>query len=212
VSEIRNLEHEDRASIDPRKRHARPDLNLQRVDVDATHWRGGDEDDPTVLEEPGPLKGPRRLTVRLVQHHHRLAEPAHVLRYILDGIAPVVGYLFDLTEIDGDIDIRRSGDTRSQAALVFLCQCPPGDDVGTCLRTSDPFDDCHANDPSTRELAAQSSKRGRAAAWDELSKLLTTVAHRHDPSGRRGLSGSIVRARPDGVDPLRSIEPGNEED
>src|SRR5512132_1819730 len=121
-----------------------------RVEIDATHWRGGDEDDPTVVEEPCTFKGSRRLTVRLVQHHHRLAEPAHVLRYVLDGVAPVVCHLFDLTKIDGDIDIRRSRDTRAQAVLVFLCQRPPGDDVGTCLRASDPFDDCHADDPGTR--------------------------------------------------------------
>ena len=100
-----------------------------------------------------------------------------------------------LTEIDGDIDIGWSRDTRTQAVLVFLCQCPPGDDIGTCLRASDPFDDCHADDPGTGALAAQSSQRGRAAARDDSPNTGRRSPARHEPPGRRPRASAAAGGR-----------------
>jgi hypothetical protein len=103
----------------------------------APNGRGGDEDDPAVIEESGSLQGPRRLSVWQVEHDHRLPATPHVLGHILDGDAPLVGHFFDLAKIHGDIGVRRSRDTSSQAVLVFLCEPPPGDNVGTRLRASE---------------------------------------------------------------------------
>ena len=170
------LESSRRGSwLDVRRR----DWNLDALEVDATHRRGRDEDDPAVdLDEPGLLRGPGCSNDRAgTKNDHRPVEPLMSSGWYSPdgvGIRPAVVTSSTPHSIDGDVDIcwaATRARRRSSSSSCWSASLRPDHERTRRQSLLIRLDDSDADDPGTgRGFLPQSPPSGgRASAYKGLT-------------------------------------------